>query len=276
MLTLKLPKWLNRQAKPFSLDEPINIEKAPLYEIDLSTIKLTFANPPSPIKSRFANPTDARPFINIKSQSDYRFNPDTKAGSYDIYDVIWPFFANQKDTTAQFSLHLQVFLLTPGNEDCERFSNLQDVHSAARWLQEYYRYIQYSANDMQIAKTDTGELIIETGELDSLDNCLVADDSPIPTTLIPCAGQDAILIRPREDKLNYCIPITHRDLLVFSFRPTNHYNNIDKIDPFVPDGDFYQQFQSTEDFVNAIIQSIDIAKPNQNKSLTRHQGNSIT
>ena len=223
------------------------------FEINLSETSLKFSTPKTYFKKNnplLSTGNDLRPFVNLKSQSQYIFHSNTGRGSCNIYKIAWEVYCKKRNEKPQFTLLLSVTLLTPSEKERSIFNNLFDVDTLTGWLRNHYTQLNIEKSNSSIEVLNNGILSIEESTHNETDHNIVYDTSPMSILFSEQSGLPLLIPEVDSHCKYYCLPISPKDVLTFRFKIIRtDLNNESTIKNY---------FKLARIYIENIIKSVDI------------------
>ncbi len=235
-----------------------HLDDAPWYEILLFKTRLRFRNPKATTvipDDLYGRPTDLRPFLNTASKQDYGPQGAGKLPrSINIYHNRWAFSTRRwfARPSATLEFRLNAIALTEADE--ARYPDLYQPRIGSQWVtHNYLRQIAFQ-NQFAITKLDSGdyELHISNGNAGGA----LLDNNQLPIKTLSVNGNIAYHIAPSANQLDYLVPFTKTDILLFSFTLTST-----TLLSHVVRRNILQQ---ASELANSVMQTVVLEYPNRN------------
>lgn len=209
-----------------------SLAKAPWFEIWLFKTRLRFRNPKATAKvpaTIYAEPPDMRPFVNTESKRDYWCAADGSPTSAHIFSNRWSFAPRRwfAKSAAMLDFHLTAVAVKAGDKG--EFPDLYQPEMGAGWLKQRYRDRIELFSQFNFTKLDSGDVEVEIDDGPKDSKKLVGsgerkalaepttEDARLLVEAINLNGHIAYRIAPTANQLDFVVPFTSSDALVFSY-----------------------------------------------------------
>lgn len=238
------------------------LTKAPWFEIWLFKTRLRFRNPKATAKvpaGIYAEPKDMRPFVNTESKKGY-WNAEGLPSSLHIYSNRWSFssrrwFAKSK---AVLDFHLEACAVM----ECDKtqYSDLYQSDIGREWVAQWYRNRKHFWSQFTFTKLPCGDLEVQIDDAapDPREDqekvpAVGTPDNHFPVEILDLNGHVAYRIRPNANQLDFLVPFTSEDVLVFTFMLTSTEPLEENVRQAV--------LQKASQFANGIMQTVSLEYP---------------
>ncbi len=192
-----------------------------LYRIDADGTTLGFRIPPLTLDTSeffMQGPRDYRPFINIRSRSDFRFDTPGQRGTCEFYTSGWYLYSRkwwkkQNHGIVKFTASLE----TPARDEYDTVDNLFDEDCLKRWLPLYYRDRMALRNRTLFTEHEDGTLEINFFDEDEVP-AVPTDQVPVKKLPRPVAGMPCYYIYLNPGIIEFNLAVGRRDMLQIRFQ----------------------------------------------------------